>query len=499
MSLYLKYRPKSFSDVVGQDHIVTTLEHAVERDQLVHAYLFFGPRGTGKTSLARILAKILLIRGVKDEKIQKQIIKSVDEGTLVDLIEIDAATNRQIDDVRDLKEKVQFVPTIASAKIYIIDEVHMMTKEAFNALLKTLEEPPKHAYFILATTELHKVPDTIQSRCQRFPFRLIGDEDIVRCLQNIADKEHITIDRGALRAIARHVNGGMRDAISLLDQLSSLEKVTEDDVRLRIGESAEEEVDNLWEALDAHDRSTVLDIVSSLQEKGVSLEVFLRQMLARSRKELHAAIEAKGDITPITERIDAIFQALKDLRVSPVPSVALEVALVNLCMGEGGAVAKVKKKAEKIAKIAKAAKEVKERRGEEEVHEAKTEEESAPDVKEKDATLVAKELTLETVHAAWQDILSAVPTPSVRMSLKDASVDALEGSSLMLSFASNFHLEKVSNIAARREVEKILMEYFHQTVQIKCVLAGEGESSVPQKHDQNEVNMVDAVAEIFGK
>ena len=159
MSLYLKYRPRSFADVVGQEHIVTTLEHAVDRDQLVHAYLFFGPRGTGKTSVARILAKILLIRGIEDENLQKQAIKSVDDGTLVDLIEIDAASNRGIDDVRDLKEKVQFAPSLASAKVYIIDEVHMMTKEAFNALLKTLEEPPPHAYFILATTELHKVPD----------------------------------------------------------------------------------------------------------------------------------------------------------------------------------------------------------------------------------------------------------------------------------------------------------------------------------------------------
>ena len=182
MSLTLKYRPRSFAEMIGQDHIVSTLENAAERDQLVHAYLFYGSRGTGKTSLARILAKILLIQGVEDEKLQKQIIEAVDEGTLVDLVEIDAATNRQIDDVRELKEKVQFAPSIASAKVYIIDEVHMMTKEAFNALLKTLEEPPPHAFFILATTELHKVPETIQSRCQRFPFRRITEEDIVRGL-----------------------------------------------------------------------------------------------------------------------------------------------------------------------------------------------------------------------------------------------------------------------------------------------------------------------------
>ena len=171
MSLYRQYRPKSFADVVGQDHIVSTLEQAVKQQQLSHAYLFSGPRGTGKTSVARILAKILLTKDMKDEFMQKHIIAAADDGSLVDLIEMDAASNRGIDDIRALLEKIQFSPVVAGAKVYIIDEVHMLSREAFNALLKKLEEPPENAYFILATTELHKVPLTIQSRCLRFPFR----------------------------------------------------------------------------------------------------------------------------------------------------------------------------------------------------------------------------------------------------------------------------------------------------------------------------------------
>ncbi|MBT3835167.1 DNA polymerase III subunit gamma/tau [Candidatus Peribacteria bacterium] len=493
MSLYLKYRPKSFADVAGQEHVVTTLENAVDRDQLVHAYLFFGSRGTGKTSVARILAKILLIRGIEDEDLQQQIIQSVDDGNSVDLIEIDAASNRGIDDVRDLKEKVQFAPNIASAKVYIVDEVHMMTKEAFNALLKTLEEPPEHAYFILATTELNKVPDTIQSRCQRFPFRPLGEEDIIRYLQNIADKEHIDISRGALRAISKHVNGGMRDAISLLDQLSSSDKVTEEDVRIRIGGSIEEEVEELWIALDNRDKNSVIEIINSLQEKGVSLEVFLRQLLSRAREELHSCIEKKTDILDATNRIDAIFQALRNLRVSPVPSIALEVALVELCMDESEqkiskSAKRVKEVKEKAVKVAKAAKE-------KELEDIKKEE--AKEKIEDSKSFVSEEISKESLSATWEDIVSSIKTPSVRMSLKDAVIVSVDGNLLKLGFSSNFHKEKIEDTHASVEVEKALHEKYQQEIRMECILRGDEDIQESYKKE-DEVNMVDAVSEIFG-
>ena len=494
MSLYLKYRPRSFADVIGQDHIVTTLEHAVERDQLVHAYLFFGPRGTGKTSLARILAKILLIRNVDDETLQKHIIQSVDEGSLVDLIEIDGATNRLIDDVRDLKEKVQFAPSVASAKVYIIDEVHMMTKEAFNALLKTLEEPPDHVYFILATTELHKVPDTIQSRCQRFPFHQISEEDIVRCIQNIADKERIKVTRGALRAIARHVNGGMRDAVSLLDQLSSLEEITEEAVRIRVGESAEEEVEKLWSAIQEQDRPTVLGITASLQEKGVSLEVFLRQLLSRARQDLHERIAAKLDTAPSLTRIDAIFRALKDIRISPVPAVALEVALVTLCMGGEEAVGRERKekKAEKKKKVKGEGEDV----GEDRIEKVTAE---IPSSALPVATFVAEELTREALLQIWNSFVHSVQPASVRMSLKDASIQSVSENRVTLAFASAFHREKVADPKASREIERQLKERFHQYVRVECVLQEDQALTPVLAHAEDSVNMADAVAEIFGR
>ena len=201
MSLYGKYRPKTFADVAGQNHIVETLNQALKQDKFAHAYLFAGIRGTGKTSVARLLAMSLLTKNITDPILAEHIRKAAEDGNLVDLTEIDAASNNGVDNIRDLIEKIQFTPVVAGAKVYIIDEVHMLSKGAFNALLKTLEEPPAYAYFILATTELHKIPATIQSRCQRFLFKHIHEDDVVGRLRFIADAETMSIDDAALRAI----------------------------------------------------------------------------------------------------------------------------------------------------------------------------------------------------------------------------------------------------------------------------------------------------------
>lgn len=236
--LYRKYRSKNLDELVGQDHITRTIRLAIEQNKIAHAYLLTGPRGTGKTSVARIIAHE--INGFEYD----------DKCSHIDIIEIDAASNRRIDEIRDLRDKIRIAPTIGKYKVYIIDEVHMLTREAFNALLKTLEEPPEHAIFILATTEINKVPETIISRTQRFTFKPIDKSHIIAHLRDIANKEKIDITDDGLDAIADHANGGFRDAISLLDQVRSTgSQITRDSVNDTLGVPSSQTIADIWSML----------------------------------------------------------------------------------------------------------------------------------------------------------------------------------------------------------------------------------------------------------
>ena len=285
-----KWRPQQFGEVIGQDHITTTLRHAIEQNRLAHAYLFVGPRGTGKTSTARIFAKALnCVKGPTVTPCGKcdNCLEITDSRSL-DVLEIDGASNRGIDEVRELRDTVRYAPARARFKIYIIDEVHMLTKEAFNALLKTLEEPPAHVKFFFATTEPQKVLPTILSRCQRFDLRRIPANLIVTHLQKIAAKEKITVDDDALAAIARGAEGGLRDAESTLDQLISFcgNKIAESDVLSVFGLVAHDRIAALTDALIDGHTSQSLQILQELDEVGKDLQRLLTDLLDHFRNLL---------------------------------------------------------------------------------------------------------------------------------------------------------------------------------------------------------------------
>src|SRR5258705_6973967 len=352
-ALYRKYRPKEWDEVVGQDHVVTTLKNAIGADRVAHAYLFAGSRGTGKTTLARLLAKAVNCLNTDPTKRpdnECENCKAVNENRFLDLIEIDAASNPSVDDVRDLREKINFSPSQGRYKIYIIDEVHMLSTAAFNALLKTLEEPPPHAIFVLATTEIHKIPATVLSRCQRHEFRRVPVGEIVTNLKMIVKAENLQADDDALIQIARQSAGGMRDAQSLLDQLSSTgDKITLALAQTVLGTATSQTVLDTITSIMDHDPAHGLETIHKALDAGADPRSLARQVVEYLRGLMLIQmgnanqVEATSDVkkqmqsharsfsTSDVLRMMKVFNnAAIDLRGGWQPSLSLELALAEV-------------------------------------------------------------------------------------------------------------------------------------------------------------------------
>lgn len=311
-ALYRKWRPQTFEDLIGQEHVVRTLRNALRLGHLHHAYLLAGPRGTGKTTTARLLAKAVNCLAPMEERPcdQCEICRAVSAGRLMDLIEIDAASNTGVDDVRELLERVNFQPAQARYKVYVIDEVHMLSTSAFNALLKTLEEPPPHVIFILATTEVHKIPPTVLSRCQRFEFRRIPVDLLVTRLRDITVAEGIDAEPEALALIARTATGSVRDAISLLDQMAAGGAVTAEQVRLILGAERREVIHALVQAWFAGRPSTALEVLNRAVDGGADPRQLARQLADTMRGLLLMRMGAEELWTELTAEERREFQGL---------------------------------------------------------------------------------------------------------------------------------------------------------------------------------------------
>ena len=287
-ALYRTYRPQTFEDVAGQSHVTITLQNAIKENRIAHAYLFAGPRGTGKTTIAKIFAKAINCTGENPPCNECSNCKEITLGDHPDVIEIDAASNNGVNEVRELIDKVKYAPINAKYKVYIIDEVHMMTPEAFNALLKTLEEPPKHAIFILATTEPHKIPITILSRCQRLDFKKISQDDVVNRLKTICSQENIEIDEDALIQIAKLCDGGMRDSIGMLDKLVSYcdDKITINDVNDINGIVTQDELKIFIKMIISKDYKNIFEFVDNLNSKGKNFVKIIDELIEYLRNIL---------------------------------------------------------------------------------------------------------------------------------------------------------------------------------------------------------------------
>lgn len=518
-SLYREYRPQTFAELVGQDHVARTLRNAVETDAVAHAYVFAGPRGTGKTSTARILAKALDCVGTDASPIERPTATpcgvcrhcvAIAGGVSLDVIEMDAASNRSIDDVRDLRDKIAFAPVDGRFKVYIIDEVHMLTREAFNALLKTLEEPPANVVFVLATTEPHKIPETIISRCQRFDFRRPQVRDIARLLATIVERENerpdderggprIEIQEAALEEIARHSQGGFRDAIGTLDKLITYSDgaIKPADVLDALGVTDADLLFEITDVVTERRTAEALQFVQRLANDGTDYSQFIRDLLRHLRQLFllqhleesardDASLRALGQTVELDDQllnrllpqannlpprevvhfIETLGEAQREIRDGLDPRLQLELALVKVTRPQlDHSAAALEERLRRLeagmaAPAGAAAKPARAARPEEpqaapapaaaaeapgdDAEPGETATEDAATAATAAAEPPAAELTLERVKRAWELILQRVQASSVSLyaMLRDARPSGLEDGRLTVTMPSDFALTR---------------------------------------------------------
>jgi DNA polymerase-3 subunit gamma/tau len=496
-ALYRKYRPQGWAEVVGQQHVVQTLRNAIAADRVGHAFLFAGPRGTGKTTLARLLAKA--VNCLNEDKTKRPCnecdhCKAVNDNRFMDLIEIDAASQTGVEDVRDLRDKINFSPTQGKFKIYIIDEVHMFSTSAFNALLKTLEEPPPHAIFVLATTEIHKIPATVLSRCQRHEFRRVPVDEIVGQLKFIAAAENLKADDEALALIARQAAGGMRDAISLLDQLSSTgDTITIELAQTVLGTATSQTVLDLVASILDGEAGRGLDAIHKALDGGADPRALSRQVVDYLRGLMliqmgnESQVETTKDIkkkmtehssafTPaqVLRMMRAFNEAAADSRGSWQPSLSLELAFAEM----------LEVPAESVPVVVAAPKVSPKKNPKSEsqmlYQSADTRSDSEKGVASNPPVIAASE-----VIKAWKQIKANINKSNSQLAalLNSVNVIDVQGNALVLGFASDVLIAKMNKPEQLDMTRKAISDLLGVTLDIRCEVSnakGKVPPHVPQ-------------------
>jgi DNA polymerase-3 subunit gamma/tau len=490
LSLYRKYRPRSFAEVIGQRHVTQTLANAVAAGKIAHAYLFTGPRGTGKTSTARVLAMALNCeRGTSPDPCGEcEACRRIIAGSALDVIEIDAASNRSVEDMRELVDRVALVPAEGRVKVYIVDEVHMLTPESFNTFLKTLEEPPPHVVFVLATTEAHRVLPTIMSRCQRFDFRRIGLQDIEALIREVAERESVTIDGRAVTMLAHAADGAVRDALTLFEQAISYAEgaITAEVVSEILGGIDFGLMAEFTDVFTRRDAAAALVLIARVVAEGKDLRQLLVGLIGHYRNLLVLSVDKRGmealalpeevaertreqaaalSTGAIVRALDLLAEGDREMRFTSQPGLLVELTALRICY-EPAAAAATRPAAAPPPAEAKAPPSSPEPAVHEEASPAPAESEGLADLRQR-----------------WEDLIAALNqsgrTRNITAFLREAVPVALDDGVLTLAFRHQFHHDQVANSEPRKKaIIAAIAKVFGLTVGLRCQMAKDAGAAV---------------------